>query len=513
MTTKNTKDTKTTGMDWRSAGLLLHPTSLPGGYGIGDFGAEARGFVEALAGAKQKWWQMLPLTSPGEGNNPYQSYSAFAGNRLLISPDDLVSEGLLEKGDVASGRFDDGAVDFARVRTFKHRVLERAWRNFQEGAMARLREAFELFCEEQKGWLGDYALFVAIRESQGGELWQRWPRGLMRRRAGALAVARRELADAVGRESFIQFLFWRQMRAIKAYANARGVRLIGDLPIFVSAESADVWTRPELFKLDRQYWPRVVAGVPPDLFCATGQMWGNPLYHWGAMKREGYGWWMARIQNVLEQCDVVRIDHFRGFAAAWEIPRKAPDAMSGKWVKGPGADFFGAVRKRFGKLPWIAEDLGVITPDVEALRDRLGLPGMRVLQFAFGGGSRNPHLPQNVTRNNIAYTGTHDNDTTASWYGGLAAGVKGEVRAFVGGMDEEPARALMRVAWQSAAEVAIAPVQDLLELGGDARMNVPGVAMGNWGWRLRPGQLNEKSLRWLGTLTEISGRARQGSST
>jgi 4-alpha-glucanotransferase len=495
MATKNTKDTKVKGWGGgRSAGLLLHPTSLPGGYGIGDFGPEARAFVEALAGAKQTWWQMLPLTSPGEGNNPYQSYSAFAGNRLLISPDDLVSEGLLEEGDVAGGRFNDGAVDFARVRTFKYRVLERAWRNFQEGAMARLREAFEAFCEGQKGWLADYALFMALRESQGGELWQRWPRGLARREPEALPVARKELAGAIGRESFIQFLFWRQMRAIKAYANARGVRLIGDLPIFVSAESADVWTQPELFKLDRQYWPRVVAGVPPDLFCATGQMWGNPLYHWQAMKRDGYGWWMARIQNVLEQSDLVRIDHFRGFA------------MGGKWVKGPGADFFGAVRKRFGKLPLIAEDLGVITSDVEALRDRFELPGMRVLQFAFLGGAENPHLPQNITRNNIAYTGTHDNDTTASWYEGLAAKAKGDVRVFVGGVEEEPARALMRVAWQSAAAVAIAPVQDLLELGGDARMNVPGVATGNWGWRLRPGQLSGDTLEWLGKLTEISGR-------
>ena len=506
MATKNRKDAKATGLERRSAGLLLHPTSLPGGYGIGDFGPEARAFVDALAGAKQTWWQMLPLTAPGEGNNPYQSYSAFAGNRLLISPDDLVSDGLLEKADIAGGRFKNGAVDFARVRTFKQRVLERAWRNFQEGILPRLREAFETFCEEQKGWLADYALFVAIREAQGGELWQRWPRGLARRAPDALQVARRELQEAVARESFIQFLFWRQMRAIKAYANARGVRLIGDLPIFVSAESADVWTHPKLFKLDRQYWPRVVAGVPPDLFSATGQLWGNPLYHWQAMKRDGYAWWMVRIQNVLEQCDLVRIDHFRGFAAAWEIPGKATDAMRGKWVQGPGADFFGAVRKRFGTLPLIAEDLGVITPDVEALRDQFELPGMRVLQFAFSGEAENPHLPQNITRNNIAYTGTHDNDTTASWYGELPAKAKGDVRAFVGGVEEEPARALMRVAWQSSAAVAIAPVQDLLELGGEARMNVPGVATGNWGWRLRPGQLSGAALEWLGKLTEISGR-------
>jgi 4-alpha-glucanotransferase len=490
----------------RSAGLLLHPTSLPGGYGIGDFGPEARVFVEALAGAKQTWWQMLPLTAPGEGNNPYQSYSAFAGNRLLISPDDLVSEGLLKKEDVAGGRFKAGVVDFPKVRTFKHRLLERAWRNSQESGEARWREAFAAFREEQKEWLADYALFVAIRESQGGELWQRWPRGLARRQPEALAIARRELADALGRESFIQFLFWRQVRAIKAYANARGVRLIGDLPLFVSGESADVWTRPDLFKLDRQFWPRVVAGVPPDAFSATGQLWGNPLYHWRAMKREGYGWWMARLRTLLEQCDVVRIDHFRGFAAAWEIPAKAPDAMAGKWVRGPGADFFAAVRRTLGTLPLIAEDLGVITPDVVALRNRYGLPGMRVLQFAFGEGPNNPHLPQNITPNNIAYTGTHDNDTTASWYQHLPAALKGEVQTFIGGVDAEPARALLRVAWQSQAKVAIAPVQDVLELGGGARMNRPGVAAGNWGWRLRPGQLKVAALDWLRQLTEISGR-------
>ena len=350
---------------------------------------------------------------------------------------------------------------------------------------------------------------MAIRETQGNELWQRWPRALMRRQPAALATARLQLADAIERESFTQFLLSRQIDALRKYANKRGVRLIGDLPIFVSGDSADVWRRPELFKLDQKFWPTVVAGVPPDHFSRRGQLWGNPLYDWRAMKRAKYDWWIARLREVLLQCDLVRIDHFRGFAAAWGVPARFTDAKHGKWVKGPGADFFDALRKHFGGdpgLPLIAEDLGLITPDVIRLRDAFGLPGMRVLQFAFGGGAENPHLPQNYSVNNVAYTGTHDNDTTAGWYRKLSSIEKRRSREFAADIGGSPARVMMRLAWESVARVAIAPLQDLLEMGTRARMNTPGVAHGNWRWRFPLMRVTPGAMKWLCELTEASGR-------
>ncbi len=492
----------------RGSGILLHLTSLPGSYGIGDLGPEARHFVDLLCQARQTCWQMLPLTPPGEGDSPYQSYSAFAGNGLVISPDDLLNDGLVGAEDLAGGRFNTSCVDFPRVRTFKQRLLEKAWLNFRAGLAPALRRPFKQFLQQQSAWLNDYALFVAIRDTQGGESWQRWPRELMRRSPRALDAARRQLADAIERESFTQFLFARQITALKRYANAHGIRLVGDLPIFVSAESADVWTHPHLFKLDRHHWPKVIAGVPPDAFSRTGQLWGNPLYDWRAMKREGYAWWIARMRSVLRQCDIVRIDHFRGFAAAWEVPADAADATPGKWVKGPGEEFFSALRKALGTLPMIAEDLGLITPDVIALREKCALPGMRVLHFAFDGGPDNPHLPHNYSRNTVAYTGTHDNDTTAGWYRKLSRRTKSRVHMQLNDPEKNPSRLLMRAAWQSVAAVAIAPLQDVLNLSSSARMNTPGTAKGNWGWRVRSDQLQPDAMQWLRELTDMTERSK-----
>jgi len=489
----------------RSAGILLHVTSLPGPHGIGDLGPVAHQWVDTLADAKQTWWQILPLGPPGAGDSPYQCFSAFAGNPMLISPELLRKDGLLTRGDLDTGRFPVDRVDFARVRQVKGDLLSRAYERFTH--VRALHTPFEKFRREQADWLDDFSLFMALRDAYPDQSWTDWPKELVLRKSAALKRAREEFRDGIARHAFTQFLFYRQMAALKRYANGRGVRLIGDLPIFISAESADVWANPQLFKLDRHRRPTHVAGVPPDYFSETGQRWGNPLYHWAAMAKDRYAWWVDRFRATLETVDLVRIDHFRGFAAAWHVPAHLPTAIGGRWVKAPGREMFAAARKAMGHLPFIAEDLGLITPDVEELRRAFNLPGMRVLQFGFGGSPHDPFLPHNYDRNTAVYTGTHDNDTTRGWYRGLDAKTKKTVRRYVPGGGGDVAWELTRQAWASVADLAIVPLQDVLNLDSKARMNTPGRPTGNWGWRATDKMIKDRRLKELGALTEAYARA------
>jgi 4-alpha-glucanotransferase len=490
----------------RSAGLLLHPTSLPGRHGIGDLGPAAYAWVDALVRAKQKWWQVLPLGPTGYGDSPYQCFSAFAGNPVLVSLDGLSQDGLLKSGDLPEPRFPAGHVDYGPVIEFKNRALARAWDNFRAGAAPALRPAFEEFCTQEAGWLEDYALFMALKDAHGGKGWVEWEPALVLREPAALTATRQRLAAAVGLHQFRQFLFFRQGRALRQYAADKGIRLIGDVPIFIAGDSADVWANPELFELDQRHRPRVVAGVPPDYFSSTGQLWGNPLYNWDALRLTGYRWWIARVRATLAHVDLIRLDHFRGFEAYWEVPAGQPTAEHGRWVKGPGADLFETLRREFGGLPFIAEDLGLITPEVYALRDQFRLPGMRVLQFAFGETAANPFLPHNYQSHTVAYTGTHDNDTTRGWYAGLGEHHRDHVRRYLGRDGRDIAWDMLRLAWTSVADWALAPLQDVLDLGSEARMNLPGRQAGNWGWRFTPEQLTDRVLDRLGDLTALYGR-------
>jgi 4-alpha-glucanotransferase len=490
----------------RAAGILLHPTSLPGPYGIGDLGTEAYQWIDALVKARQKFWQVLPLGPTGFGDSPYQGFSAFAGNRYLINPDLLVQDGLLRRDDLAGLNFPAERVDYGPVIQFKVRMLARAWENFQAGAAPALRGPLEEFCRREAGWLDDFALFMALKDAHGGAGWQSWPPELVLRHPAALAQVRRQLAGAVGLHQFSQFLFFRQWAALKRYANERGVKLVGDLPIFVSADSVDVWANPDLFQLDERRRPRVVAGVPPDYFSATGQLWGNPLYDWEALKKTGYAWWVARLQTTLRQVDVVRLDHFRGFEAYWEVPAGMSDAVQGRWVKGPGFDLFHVLRQALGGLPLLAEDLGLITPEVEALREAIGAPGMRVLQFAFGDTPGNAFLPHNFPHRTVVYTGTHDNDTLHGWFAGRPEKERRFVLSYLGRDGSDIAWDMIRLAWASVADYALTPLQDVLDLGPEARMNFPGRPDGNWSWRFTPGMLTEARVARLAELTELYGR-------
>jgi 4-alpha-glucanotransferase len=490
----------------RSAGILLHPTSLPGPFGIGDLGPAAYHWVDALARARQKWWQILPLGPTGYGDSPYQAFSAFAGNPYLLSPEFLVRDGLLSDSDLAGVQFPPGHIDYGPVIEFKIRLGRRAWENFKSGKAAGLRGAFDDFKARQASWLDDYALFRALKDAHGGASWLEWERPLLVRNATALGNARVVVSDQFGMYQFGQFLFYRQWRDLKRYANDHGVRLIGDVPIFVSSDSSDVWANPGLFLLDEHREPRFVAGVPPDYFSQTGQLWGNPLYDWEALKKTDYAWWVARLRATLEQVDLIRLDHFRGFESYWEIPAGMPTAQVGRWVKGPSDDLFHALRRHLSRLPLIAEDLGIITDEVGEMRDRLGLPGMRILQFAFGGAVEDRFLPHNYERNTVVYTGTHDNDTTRGWYGSLGEHEKDFTRRYLGRDASDIAWDLIRLAWSSIADYAMAPLQDVLDLGTDARMNLPGRASGNWGWRFQADMLTDGVLDRLRGLTEIYGR-------
>ena len=491
----------------RSGGLLLHPTSLPGPHGIGDLGLEAYRFVDFLAESGQHLWQILPLGPTGFGNSPYAARSAFAGNPLLVSLERLRDEGLVDEAELDSAPpFPPDRVDFAAVERFKMAAMQRAAERFGAEAPPARRAAYDAFVRQNARWLDDFALFMALQESHGGA-WQTWGEGLARRKPEALAEARDMLASTVAVHSFAQFAFAEQWAAIRTYAAERGVRIVGDIPIFVALDSSDVWSQPELFTLDDRGFPTVVAGVPPDYFSATGQRWGNPLYRWDVMAGTGYTWWVNRFRAMLRLVDVIRIDHFRGFQGAWEIPAEHPTAERGRWVAGPGRDLFQAARRALGDLPIIVEDLGVITPDVVALREELGYPGMKVLQFAFGSGPSNPFLPHNFEHNVVVYTGTHDNDTTVGWFRTASDEERGYAVDYVGGDGESIAWDLIRLALSSVADTAIAPVQDVLSLGSEARMNFPGTAEGNWAWRLTPGQLTEEHAERLALLARTYGRA------
>jgi 4-alpha-glucanotransferase len=493
----------------RASGILLHVTSLPSPYGIGDLGPSAFAWVDRLARAGQSWWQALPLGPTGYGNSPYQPLSSFAGNILLISPDHLVQDGLLQASELEGASFPAGAVDFPAVIRFKHGLLECAWSHFQAGARVDLRPAFEQFCHDEAHWLNDYGLFRALKARHDGAHYLEWPVALVRRDPAALDEARRELADLIDLARFGQFLVYTQGSRLREYAQSRGVRFIGDLPFFVSPDSSDVWSHPEFFQLDDQRRPRFGAGVPPDYFSPTGQLWGNPVYDWDALRRTDYRWWVDRLRALLAHVDLVRLDHFRGFAAAWHVPAGAATAQSGQWLPGPGADLFDATRDELGRLPLIAEDLGLITPDVHRLRDQFHLPGMRVLQFAFDGNPDNPFLPHNYGPDAVVYTGTHDNDTTRGWYESLPEGQRPVVWSYLECSPcegREIAWELIRLAWSSVATLAMAPLQDLLNLGSEARTNRPGSAEGNWRWRFTDDMLSELALD---RLRELTGQSRR----
>jgi len=493
---------------YRGSGLLLHITSLPSLYGIGDLGPGAYRWIDRMHEAGQSWWQALPFGPTGYSHSPYQCLSSFVGNGLLISPDLLIEDGLLRAED-CKGRFSSTRVDYEVVIPFKHRLLELAWANFQSGARNDLRPAFEEFCRTRAAWLDDYALFRALKIHFNDVSYLQWPTELVERYPSALAYARRSLSDQIDQIRLAQFLLFRQAARLKEYADAKGIRLIGDLPFFVSPDSSDVWANPQFFLLDQRRRQRFKAGVPPDYFSSQGQLWGNPVYDWNALGRTGYQWCIDRMRALLNHVSVIRLDHFRAFSAAWHVPADSPTAQTGEWVAGPGESFFRAVRRELGTLPFIAEDLGTITPDVEALRDEFSIPGTRVLQFGFDGRFDNVHLPNNFVSNTVVYTGTHDNPTTREWFEGLTDYQQRAIWTYTKrhrGDARDVARELMRLAWSSRASLAIAPLQDLLNLGREGRMNVPGTTENNWRWSATQNMLAASDFEWLKQLTKSTNR-------
>jgi 4-alpha-glucanotransferase len=488
----------------RFSGILVHPTSLPGPSGSGDLGPSAHAFVDWLVAAKQQLWQVLPLGPTGYGHSPYAARSAFAGNPLLISLERLREDGLLGPDDLAAiPHYPLEKAHFDGVLQHKLEILRKAAAAL--GKSSRRRARFAEFCERHAYWLEDYALFMAVREAEGGRHWNEWPRAIAAKEPEAVARSRAELAEEIAFQRFLQFVFFEQWGSLRRYANEQGVQIIGDIPIFVAYDSADVWANRRLFHLNERGRPTVVAGVPPDFFSKTGQLWGNPLYDWQLMAREGYAWWMARFYATLELVDIIRIDHFRGFESYWEIPGAHRTAERGRWAPGPGAALFQAARAALGELTILVEDLGTITPAVEALRDTLGYPGMAVLQFAFGGEPANPYLSHNLVRNQVVYTGTHDNATTAGWFAAAEEDEQDYVRRYLAIPGEDIAWELIRVALASVCDRAVIPIQDVLGLGNEARMNTPGTTHGNWEWRLTE-LPDPAAAERLAELTELYGR-------
>lgn len=509
----------------RTSGLLLHPTSLPGPFGIGDLGRAAHEFVAFLASAGQGLWQVLPVGPTGYGDSPYQCFSAFAGNPLLVALDVLRDEGLLRKADLAKPpAFPASEVDFAAASAFRMPLLQKAFVRFEADASEAQRQQLAAFCAREAAWLDDYALFEALKKENGGTAWHTWAEAVAVREPEAVAAARERLATPIRARQFWQWCFFRQWGALREACHAQGIRIMGDVPIFVAHDSADVWAHPEFFNLAADGRPAFVAGVPPDYFSATGQLWGNPLYRWDVLARDGFSFWIDRMRAVLGLVDLVRLDHFRGFEAYWQVPGQETTAMNGTWVKGPGSAFFDALQAALGTLPIVAENLGVITDEVEALRHRYGFPGMAILEFAFGNdGSANAFQPHNFPRNLVVYTGTHDNDTIVGWWNagvGDSTRTQAEVdaeqaltRAYLGADGHEIHWDFVRAALGSVADTAIVPVQDLLGLGSEARMNLPGRAAGNWKWRLTGGQLTAAVGARLGELARIYDRAPQRPTT
>jgi 4-alpha-glucanotransferase len=504
----------------RSSGILLHPTSLPGPSGIGDLGASAYAFADFLAAARQQLWQVLPLGPTGYGDSPYQCFSAFAGNPLLISLEKLVEEEVLSAADLAEyPTFGESEVDYGSVIRFKLPLLRKACENFRKCGRTSDWNQFHAFCRQNISWLDDYARFAACKEAHGGAVWNKWEPGVASRRPEDLARWTERLGKEIESHKYVQYQFFKQWSALKNYCHQRGIRIFGDVPIFVAHDSADVWAHPELFELEADGQSRFVAGVPPDYFSATGQLWGNPVYRWEVLAHTGYAWWIDRLRATFAMVDIVRLDHFRGFEGYWEVPAQETTAVNGRWIKGPGAALFHAVEKALGDLPIVAENLGMITPEVERLREQFRFPGMAILQFAFGTDPQGSGFrPHNFSQDLVVYTGTHDNDTTAGWW--TSSGTDDSTRSneeiqrerafalkYLGSDGHEIHWAFIRCALASVADVAIIPFQDLLGLGGEARMNLPARPSGNWRWRYRPGALAVEIGERLKELTELFGRA------
>ena len=502
----------------RSSGVLLHPTSFPGRYGIGDLGDAAYRFIDFLHGAGQSLWQVLPLGPTGYGDSPYQCFSAFASNPLLIDPEQLIGDGLLGWDELNRELppFPQELIDYGWVINWKLPLLKRTYYRFRDGASAELELEFKVFCAEQSDWLDDYALFMALKDAHGGAAWNTWELDIRTRQPEAMARWRSALAEPMAIQKYLQWQFFRQWTNLKGYANQRGVQIIGDIPIFVAADSADAWANPDVFYMDDQGQLTVVAGVPPDYFSETGQLWGNPLYRWDVMAAAGYAWWIARFRAMLTLVDIIRVDHFRAFYNYWEIPAGEPTAINGRWVLGPGPGLFEAVQAALGDVPIIAEDLGYFEPDakagMDAIMQRFDFPGMKVLQFAFLTDPDDMFLPHNYeTPNLMVYPGTHDNDTTVGWWEGSSMP---QERAYVLRYVDKPdgsdiAWDFTRLAWASIAKLAVVTAQDLLSLGTWARMNLPGRPGGNWQWRYLPGALDQRIQERLLEMTIVFGRRPQ----
>ena len=491
----------------RASGVILHPTSLPGPDGIGDLGPEAYRWVNFLADTGCRLWEVLPLGPTGYGDSPYQCFSAFAGNPYLISPALLLAQGLIAREDLADRpSFPIDHVDYGEAIQWKLKVLDRAYLRFSRDHTSSLWVEYENFKIQQAFWLTDFALFMAIKESYSGVSWENWPANMRSRDRKTIEGFIHNNAKQIEHHTFRQFIFFHQWNELKKYANSREIKIIGDIPIFIAYDSADAWSHPELFYLDDDGKPTVVAGVPPDYFSPTGQLWGNPLYRWDVHQLQGYSWWIERFKSTLQLVDIARLDHFRGFSGYWEIPFGMPTAEVGRWVRGPGIDFFEVVHAALGDLPIIAEDLGVITPDVTELRERFDLPGMKVFQFAFSSDPSDPFLPHNYPQQCVAFTGTHDNDTAIGWYETAPETERDFIRRYLGRSGEDIAWDMIRAVWSSVAAFALAPLQDVLSLGTEARMNLPGSAYGNWTWRLHPNALADHVVSRLKDLNYLYAR-------
>jgi 4-alpha-glucanotransferase len=497
----------------RASGILLHPTSFPSRFGIGDLGEAAKAFIEFLVTTHQQYWQVLPLGPTGYGNSPYMCYSALAGNPLLISLELLVEKGWLSTEELTeslqSEPFADDHVNYDAVAGYKLYRLDRAHKKFEASAKAPERKAFEQFCQSKASWLEDYALFMALKADQADQGWYEWPKDLAWRSPQALSAAKQRLQGSIALQKFMQWQFFEQWDALRAYANEQGIAIIGDIPIYVAHDSADVWANPENFELDPKTGEvALMAGVPPDYFSETGQLWGNPVYNWKHLKSTGFRWWIARFEAMLDLVDWIRIDHFRGFESFWAVEQGEETAMNGEWVPALGDEFFQVLQQKLGKLPIFAEDLGVITPEVEALRDKYEFPGMKVLHFAFGSDPANPFLPFNYPRNSLVYTGTHDNDTTLGWWEKAGDYERGNLMQYLGSISPEGIHwDLIRLALSSVANISILPFQDVLGLDGNSRMNFPSIAEGNWEWRYRQEMITPEMGDRLSSLTKLFGRA------
>ena len=493
----------------RSSGILFHPTSLPGKYGIGTLGKEAYAFIDFLKKSKQKLWQIFPLGPTGYGDSPYQSFSSFAGNPYLIDFDLLIEAHLLSEEDLRDIFFGDNEeyIDYGAIYNQKYPLLRKAYENFKSSDNNEMKDSLENFKRENSSWLNDYSLYISLKNHFNGLPWNEWAHDIKNRENSAMQYYKNELADDIEYHNFIQFLFFKQWNDVKRYANENGIKIIGDIPIFVAADSSDAWANPEIFLFDEERKPVKVAGVPPDYFSATGQLWGNPLYNWEKLKETNYSWWVERVRANLSTCDIIRIDHFRGFEAYWAVPYGDETAVNGQWEPGPGIDLFNAIRSQLGELPIIAEDLGLMTQGVIDLREATGFPGMKILGFAFDSGEENDYLPHTYTRNCVVYTGTHDNDTLVGWFQKAKEEDREFARNYLNSRaDEEIHWDAIRGAWSSVACMAISPVQDFLGLGSEARINTPGVASGNWQWRLKQGVLTNELAERIAKLTKIYSR-------